>query len=64
MMFGETPDFDELMEYIKELETEINSLPCIKKAGDDAYEQLSGYIKTDNEIYITRTGDARTMIKK
>lgn len=26
MMFGETPVFDELMEYIKELETEINSL--------------------------------------
>lgn len=26
MMFGETPAFDELMEYIKELETEINSL--------------------------------------
>ena len=30
MMFGETPDFDELMEYIKELETEINSLPSDK----------------------------------
>lgn len=30
MMFGETPDFDELMEYIKELEVEINSLPSDK----------------------------------
>lgn len=30
MMFGETPNFDELMEYIKELEVEINSLPSDK----------------------------------
>lgn len=30
MMFGETPDFDELMGYIKELEVEINSLPSDK----------------------------------
>ena len=37
---------------------------CIKQAGYDPYDQLVGYIKTDNEIYITRTGDARAMIKK
>lgn len=30
MMFGESPDFDELMDYIKELEAEINSLPSGK----------------------------------
>ena len=30
MMFGETPDFDVLMEYIKELEMEINSITSDK----------------------------------
>lgn len=35
----------------------------IKQAGYDPYEQLIGYIKTNNEVYITRTGDARAMIK-
>lgn len=37
---------------------------CIKLAGYDPYEQLVGYIKTGNEIYITRTSDARRMIKE
>lgn len=37
---------------------------CIKQAGYDPYEQLTGYIETNNEVYITRTGDARAMIGK
>lgn len=37
---------------------------CIKRAGYDPCEQLTGYIETNNEVYITRTGDARMMIKK
>lgn len=37
---------------------------CIKRAGYDPYEQLTGYIETNNEVYITRTGEARAMISK
>lgn len=43
------------------MESIINS---IKQAGYDPYVQLTGYITTDNEVYITRAGDAREMIKK
>lgn len=37
---------------------------CIKQTANDPYEQLTGYIETNNEVYITRTGNARAMIKK
>ena len=47
--------------FTKQMEHIVQS---IKQAGYDPYDQLVGYIKTDNEIYITRTGDARAMIKK
>lgn len=36
----------------------------LKEAGFDPYEQLYGYIATEKEEYITRTGDAREKIKK
>lgn len=35
----------------------------IRSAGYEPYDQLYGYLKTGDETYITRTGDARTLIK-
>lgn len=35
----------------------------LRDAGYDPYEQLIGYIKTGDVTYITRRGDARTMIR-
>lgn len=36
----------------------------IRAAGYEPYDQLYGYLKTGDDTYITRTGDARTIIKK
>lgn len=36
----------------------------IRKAGYEPYDQLYGYLKTGDDTYITRTGDARNLIKK
>lgn len=36
----------------------------IREAGYEPYDQLYGYLKTGDDTYITRTGDARTIIKK
>ena len=36
----------------------------IREAGYDPYNQLYGYLKTGDDTYITRTGDARNLIKK
>lgn len=42
----------------------MNSIcASIKESGLDPYEQLTGYIRTGNERYITRRGNAREMIK-
>ena len=35
----------------------------LQSAGYDPYEQLKGYLLTGKDIYITRTGDARSLIK-
>ena len=35
----------------------------IDLAGFDPYSQLTGYLLTNNELYITRTGNARDMIR-
>ena len=35
----------------------------IRSAGYEPYAQLYGYLTTGDETYITRTGDARTLIK-
>lgn len=48
------PDFETTIEHI---------VASIRIAGYDPYAQLFGYIKTGNEAYITRTGNARSMIK-
>ena len=34
----------------------------ISLAGFDPYSQLTGYLQTGNDFYITRTGNARTII--
>ena len=36
----------------------------IKTAGFDPYEQMTGYIRTGDARYITRTGNARELIKE
>ena len=36
----------------------------IEKTGVDPYSQLYGYLTTGKEEYITRTGNARELIKK
>ena len=46
---------------IAQLEGIANS---IKSAGLDPYEQITGYIRTGNDRYITRTGNAREQIKE
>ena len=35
----------------------------IRSAGYEPYDQLYGYLKTCDETYITRTGDARRLVK-
>ena len=44
-------------------ETFSEIVSAIKEAGYDPYEQLMGYLKTGQEYYITRTRNARTLIK-
>lgn len=46
--------FENIMEHI---------VASIRPAGYEPYDQLYGYLKTGNETYITRTGDARNLIK-
>lgn len=43
------------------LMTEI--VDALQQAGYDPAAQLTGYLQTGDEIYITRRGDARTKIK-
>ena len=31
----------------------------LKRAGYDPYEQINGYLKTGNDLFITRSGNAR-----
>lgn len=44
-------------------ETFSEIVSAIKETGYDPYEQLMGYLKTGQEYYITRTRNARTLIK-
>lgn len=36
---------------------------CIKATGNDPRTQIEGYVVSGNECYITRSGDARNLIK-
>lgn len=47
-------EFENIMEHI---------VASIRSAGYEPYDQLYGYLKTGDETYITRTGDARNIIK-
>ena len=35
----------------------------IQKAGFEPYDQITGYLRTGNDRYITRTGNARELIQ-
>lgn len=47
-------EFKNIMEHI---------VASIRSAGYEPYDQLYDYLKTGDETYITRTGDARNLIK-
>ena len=36
---------------------------CIRETGNDPQAQIQGYVRSGNERYITRNGDARNLIK-
>lgn len=38
-------------------------IQALANAGYDPYAQLTGYLQTGDETFITRKGDARTIIK-
>lgn len=38
-------------------------MEALQNAGLDPYAQLYGYCKTGNEMYITRNGNARELIR-
>jgi uncharacterized protein (UPF0297 family) len=44
----------------KKLEYIIN---CISETGFDPYMQIYGYLQSNDDIYITRNGNARDLIK-
>ena len=46
------------------LETILEIVTAIKQAGYDPYEQLTGYLQTGHDYYITRTMGAREKIKE
>ena len=48
-------EFENIMEHI---------VDSIRSAGYEPYDQLYGYLKTGDETYITRTGDARRLVKE
>ena len=48
-----TDRFQETIDYI---------ISVLKEAGYNPYEQLYGYLNTGNESYITRRGNARTIV--
>ena len=47
--------------FIAAMESIVSS---IEKTGLDPYSQLYGYLTTGKDEYITRTGNARELIKK
>lgn len=53
----EYEEFDDV--FLKKIE---NICKSIEQVGLDPYSQITGYLLTGNDRYITRTGDARTTI--
>lgn len=54
LFIGFDPEFTEAMESI---------CRSITAAGYDPYSQLTGYLLTGNDAYITRSGNARAIIE-
>ena len=52
------------MENSKFNETVERIISSIKKSGHDPYAQIYGYLTAGNDMYITRTGNARELIKQ
>ena len=52
------------MENSKFNETVESIISSIKKSGHDPYAQIYGYLTSGNDMYITRTGNARELIKQ
>ena len=52
------------MENSKFNETVEIIISSIKKSGHDPYAQIYGYLTSGNDMYITRTGNARELIKQ
>jgi uncharacterized protein (UPF0297 family) len=53
---------------VRRMETNFENIMAhivasIRAAGYEPYDQLYGYLKTGDDTYITRTGDARNLIK-
>ena len=48
-----TDEFQETIDYIASV---------LKEAGYNPYEQLYGYLNTGNESFITRRGNARSLV--
>ena len=46
--------------FIAAMESIVSS---IEKTGNDPYTQLYGYLTSGNEMYITRAGNARELVK-
>ena len=51
------------MEDKKFISTMESIVSSIEQAGMDPYEQLYGYLTTGKEIFITRNGNARELIR-
>lgn len=45
-------------------ETVESIISSIKKSGHDPYAQIYGYLTSGNDMYITRTGNARELIDR
>ena len=52
------------MENSKFNETVESIISSIKKSGHAPYAQIYGYLTSGNDMYITRTGNARELIKQ
>ena len=52
------------MENSKFNETVESIISSIKRSGHDPYAQIYGYLTSGNDMYITRTGNARELIKQ
>ena len=54
MIILEQTDFEKQIAFV---------VSALSDAGYDPYAQLTGYLQTSDETFITRKGDARTIIK-